>query len=200
MSDVSEETAANEPPAQSSQTRWAFIDASNDSRSNLTRVKRHVMQEYMRQKRGGEPQPDNENGESVKEKEESQPKGRRRPRNKTAGKSTTEKEKKGAGKGWREKSPDASTDTQRGLESMREDSLGEGSSTGIGERHASAAAGQTKTDIIVSVSSSDLPKFYASGDQSSTSESDSRSPLSSAPTTPLRANPLSQIDSQRSAN
>lgn len=199
MSDVSEETAANEPPAQSSQTRWAFIDASNDSRSNLTRVKRHVMQEYMRQKRGGEPQPDNENGESVKEKEESQPKGRRRPRNKTAGKSTTEKEKKGAGKGWREKSPDASTDTQRGLESMREDSLGEGSSTGIGERHASAAAGQTKTDIIVSVSSSDLPKFYASGDQSSTSESDSRSPLSSAPTTPyeLTLSPKSILSAAR---
>ncbi|KAJ6115509.1 hypothetical protein N7523_005926 [Penicillium sp. IBT 18751x] len=34
-------------------TRWQFIDASNNSRSNLTQVKRHVMQEYMRQKKGG---------------------------------------------------------------------------------------------------------------------------------------------------
>jgi hypothetical protein len=199
MSDVSEETAANEPPAQSSQTRWAFIDASNNSRSNLTRVKRHVMQEYMRQKRGGEPQPDNENGESVKEKEESQPKVRRRPRNKSAGKSTTEKEKKGPGKGRRRKSPDASTDTQMGVESMREDSLGEGSSTGTGESHVSAAAGQTNADTVVSVSTSDLPKSNASGDQSSNSESDSRSPLSSAPTTPyeLTLSPKSILSAAR---
>lgn len=32
--------------------RWQFIDSSNNSRSNLTQVKRHVMQEYMRQKKG----------------------------------------------------------------------------------------------------------------------------------------------------
>lgn len=31
--------------------RRQFIDASNNSRSNLTQIKRHVMQEYMRQKR-----------------------------------------------------------------------------------------------------------------------------------------------------
>ncbi|PLN78629.1 hypothetical protein BDW42DRAFT_140527 [Aspergillus taichungensis] len=37
--------------ANSSPTRWQFIDTSNNSRSNLTQVKRHVMQEYMRQKR-----------------------------------------------------------------------------------------------------------------------------------------------------
>lgn len=30
---------------------WQFIDSSNNSRSNLTQVKRHVMHEYMRQKR-----------------------------------------------------------------------------------------------------------------------------------------------------
>ncbi|PKX92221.1 sigma-70 region 2 family protein [Aspergillus novofumigatus IBT 16806] len=199
MSDVSEETAANEPPAQSSQTRWAFIDASNNSRSNLTRVKRHVMQEYMRQKRGGQPQPDNENGESVKEKEESQPKVRRRPRNKSAEKSTTEKEKKDRGKSRRRKSPDASTDTRQEVESMREDSLGEGSSTGIGESHVLVAAGQTKASTLVSVSTSDLPKSYASGDQSSNSGSDSRSPLSSAPTTPyeLTLSPKSILSAAR---
>ncbi|KAJ5155799.1 hypothetical protein N7492_008602 [Penicillium capsulatum] len=32
-------------------TRWQFIDASNNSRTNLTQVKRHVMQEYMRHKK-----------------------------------------------------------------------------------------------------------------------------------------------------
>jgi Fungal specific transcription factor domain len=34
-----------------SQSRWQFIDSSKDSADNLTQVKRHVMQEYMRQKR-----------------------------------------------------------------------------------------------------------------------------------------------------
>lgn len=34
-----------------SQGRWQFIDSSKDSADNLTQVKRHVMQEYMRQKR-----------------------------------------------------------------------------------------------------------------------------------------------------
>ncbi|GIK01627.1 hypothetical protein Aspvir_005665 [Aspergillus viridinutans] len=213
MSDVSEETAANEPPAQSSQMRWEFIDASNNSRSNLTRVKRHVMHEYMRQKRGGVPQPDNENGESVKETEESQPKVRRRSRNKNAGKSsTTEKEKKDRGKGRRRKCPDASTDTQMEAESMREDSLGEGSSTGIGESHVSATAGQTDVNTLVSVSPqdaielhlfispSDLPKSYtSSGDRSSNSESDGRTPLSSAPTTPsaLTLSPKSILSAAR---
>ncbi|KAJ5386647.1 hypothetical protein N7509_009188 [Penicillium cosmopolitanum] len=37
---------------QASNVRWQFIDSSNNSRSNLTQVKRHVMQEYMRQKKG----------------------------------------------------------------------------------------------------------------------------------------------------
>jgi hypothetical protein len=32
-------------------SRWQFIDLSQDSADNLTQVKRHVMQEYMRQKR-----------------------------------------------------------------------------------------------------------------------------------------------------
>lgn len=32
-------------------TRWQFIDSSNDTGDNLTQVKRHVMQEFMRQKR-----------------------------------------------------------------------------------------------------------------------------------------------------
>lgn len=43
----SEQSAPQQPP----QKRWQFIDASNDSSANLTQVKRHVMQEYMRQKR-----------------------------------------------------------------------------------------------------------------------------------------------------
>ncbi|KAJ5239929.1 hypothetical protein N7468_004548 [Penicillium chermesinum] len=40
--------------------RWQFIDSSKNSRSNLTQVKRHVMQEYMRQKKGGPHQSEDE--------------------------------------------------------------------------------------------------------------------------------------------
>lgn len=49
MPDPKGATSSTENP----NTRWQFIDSSNNSRSNLTQVKRHVMQEYMRQKKGG---------------------------------------------------------------------------------------------------------------------------------------------------
>ncbi len=47
-SDSGSSNTAKDPP----NVRWQFIDSSNNSRSNLTQVKRHVMQEYMRQKKG----------------------------------------------------------------------------------------------------------------------------------------------------
>ncbi|CAI7654746.1 unnamed protein product [Penicillium discolor] len=52
------QTASNAPDA--SNVRWQFIDSSNNSRTNLTQVKRHVMQEYMRQKKGGARQSESE--------------------------------------------------------------------------------------------------------------------------------------------
>jgi hypothetical protein len=54
--------------SNASSVRWQFIDSSNNSRSNLTQVKRHVMQEYMRQKKGGTRQ---------SESEEEQPRAKR---------------------------------------------------------------------------------------------------------------------------
>lgn len=61
-------------------TRWQFIDASDNRRSNLTQVKRHVMQEYMRQKKGGSRQ-------SESEEELSRPPPKRgRPKKDRAGK------------------------------------------------------------------------------------------------------------------
>ncbi|KAJ5644787.1 hypothetical protein N7507_010798 [Penicillium longicatenatum] len=63
-----------------SNMRWQFIDASDNRRSNLTQVKRHVMQEYMRQKKGGSRQ-------SESEEEISRPPPKRgRPRKDRAGK------------------------------------------------------------------------------------------------------------------
>ncbi|KAJ5507778.1 hypothetical protein N7527_009921 [Penicillium freii] len=52
------QTASNAP--DTSNVRWQFIDSSNNSRTNLTQVKRHVMQEYMRQKKGGARQSESE--------------------------------------------------------------------------------------------------------------------------------------------
>ncbi|KAI3001832.1 hypothetical protein CBS147346_6235 [Aspergillus niger] len=46
-SSASGKKSTEEPPP----IQWQFIDASDNSRSTLTKVKRHVMQEYMRQKR-----------------------------------------------------------------------------------------------------------------------------------------------------
>ncbi|CAG7957332.1 unnamed protein product [Penicillium nalgiovense] len=60
MSTSLDETS-NAPDA--SNVRWQFIDSSNNSRTNLTQVKRHVMQEYMRQKKGGTRQSESEEEE-----------------------------------------------------------------------------------------------------------------------------------------
>lgn len=55
MTDPSSADSSNAP-----NPRWQFIDSSNNSRNNLTQVKRHVMQEYMRQKKGGSRQSESE--------------------------------------------------------------------------------------------------------------------------------------------
>ncbi|KAJ5174504.1 uncharacterized protein N7482_000381 [Penicillium canariense] len=59
--------------------RWQFIDASNNSRSNLTQVKRHVMHEYMRQKKGT-------SGNSESEEDSSRPAKRGRSKKTRAAK------------------------------------------------------------------------------------------------------------------
>ena len=46
------EKKGSDQKSGASNGRWQFIDATNNSRSNLTQVKRHVMQEYMRNKKG----------------------------------------------------------------------------------------------------------------------------------------------------
>jgi hypothetical protein len=81
MSNPSDDASSSNPPDVPN-VRWQFIDSSNNSRTNLTQVKRHVMQEYMRQKKGGSRQSDSE-------EERPQPK-RGRPK-KTRSKRTTGK-------------------------------------------------------------------------------------------------------------
>ncbi|OJJ39332.1 hypothetical protein ASPWEDRAFT_49348 [Aspergillus wentii DTO 134E9] len=89
MSDKVESAELNaEPP----QMRWQFIDASNNSRSNLTQVKRHVMQEYMRQKRQDTSQHQSDD-ENQPEGQTSQQKKRRRPKRTRGSKKTAPSEK-----------------------------------------------------------------------------------------------------------
>ncbi|GKZ31368.1 hypothetical protein AbraIFM66950_011888 [Aspergillus brasiliensis] len=67
-SSASRKSSAEEPPP----IQWQFVDASDNSRSTLTRVKRHVMQEYMRQKRYAAGQSGTETGDSTSHEEKSQ--------------------------------------------------------------------------------------------------------------------------------
>jgi hypothetical protein len=68
--------------------RWQFIDASDNSRSNLTQVKRHVMQEYMRQKKGSSRNSESEEDQSRPTTKRGRPKktraAKRRSTKKTA--------------------------------------------------------------------------------------------------------------------
>ncbi|KAJ5132459.1 hypothetical protein N7448_006617 [Penicillium atrosanguineum] len=76
MSNLEGASSSTENP----NTRWQFIDSSKNSRSNLTQVKRHVMQEYMRQKKGGSRQ------SSESEEEPARTSKRGRPRKAQAAK------------------------------------------------------------------------------------------------------------------
>ncbi|KAJ5953181.1 hypothetical protein N7454_000077 [Penicillium verhagenii] len=60
MSDTGDVKSGSLPDTSTSNVRWQFIDATENRRSNLTQVKRHVMQEYMRQKKGGPRQSDSD--------------------------------------------------------------------------------------------------------------------------------------------
>jgi hypothetical protein len=83
-SDQGASNAAEDP----ANTRWQFIDASDNSRSNLTQVKRHVMQEYMRQKKGGSRNSESEEDQSRPTTKRGRPKksraAKRRSTKKTA--------------------------------------------------------------------------------------------------------------------
>ncbi|KGO42098.1 hypothetical protein PEX1_077310 [Penicillium expansum] len=87
MSTSLDQAGSNAPDA--SNVRWQFIDSSNNSRTNLTQVKRHVMQEYMRQKKGSARQ-------SESEEEAPRPK-RGRPKKTRGAQRKTEKKAKSDG-------------------------------------------------------------------------------------------------------
>lgn len=71
---------------ENSNMRWQFIDSSNNSRSNLTQVKRHVMQEYMRHKNSGSRQTSESEEEPVRTSKRGRPRKGQAAKRKSAGK------------------------------------------------------------------------------------------------------------------
>ncbi|KAE8146355.1 hypothetical protein BDV25DRAFT_162647 [Aspergillus avenaceus] len=106
MSNEPDGVASDTSAAGPSNIQWQFIDASNNSRSNLTQVKRHVMQQYMRQKRASDPP-----GEDPDKPEASHPSQRK------AGRPS-----KGKGRGRKKGKQNESGDNQgqKGQESISE--------------------------------------------------------------------------------
>lgn len=71
------------------QKRWQFIDSSKDDGDNLTRVKRHVMQEYMRRKRLEAQRREGTTESSGDDEQKLQTKKRQRPRKTQPAKSSS---------------------------------------------------------------------------------------------------------------
>ncbi|KAB8257728.1 hypothetical protein BDV32DRAFT_126876 [Aspergillus pseudonomiae] len=172
---------------------WQFIDASNNSRSNLTQVKRHVMQQYMRQKRAsGQPSDDAE--QTVVESHSAPRKSTRRPRKgRTSTGDTAQKGKEEGVNSQRQKNVQSSSaqrskvkvvpnkDSMDDLVEEIERDFGPGVIT-------SAESASLPANSFFQLQGYPLSPYllekYVSGSQSSGSESSNLSPWSSTPTSP----------------
>ncbi|KAE8371957.1 hypothetical protein BDV26DRAFT_286342 [Aspergillus bertholletiae] len=186
---------SNEPSSPESTkpvTEWQFIDASNNSRSNLTQVKRHVMQQYMRQKRASG-QSSNDAEQMAVESHNAPRKIVRRPRKATASADDTAKKGKNkTDKGQRQKKGGSSSaqisdikvvPNQESMDDFVEEierDLGPGALTYTSAEDTSLPLVQLHSDPL----SSYLLEKYVLGSHSSGSESSSLSPWSSTPTSP----------------
>ncbi|QRD82649.1 sigma-70 region 2 family protein [Aspergillus flavus] len=187
MSNESENTDSTKPA-----TEWQFIDASNNSRSNLTQVKRHVMQQYMRQKRASG-QSSNDVEQTAVESHNAPRKATRRPRKARASAGgTAQKGKKEDLNSQRQKNASAEkSDVQVVPNQELTDDLVEeierdfipGVMSYTSAENASFPANSFFQLQGYPISPYLLDK-YASGSQSSGSESSSLSPWSSTPTSP----------------
>lgn len=187
MSNESENTDSTKPA-----TEWQFIDASNNSRSNLTQVKRHVMQQYMRQKRASG-QSSNDVEQTAVESHNAPRKATRRPRKARASAGgTAQKGKKEDLNRQRQKNASAEKSdvqvvpnqelTDDVVEEIERDFI-PGVMSYTSAENASLPANSFFQLQGYPISPYLLDK-YASGSQSSGSESSSLSPWSSTPTSP----------------
>ncbi|PWY84467.1 sigma-70 region 2 family protein [Aspergillus sclerotioniger CBS 115572] len=192
MSDEASNADAKRTAKGPSQTQWQFIDASDNSRSTLTKVKRHVMQEYMRQKRQAAEQ-------SGAEVEESASQSRDQGQKPRPPKRTIDRAKDTNVIRQLDKSHEMAAYVQRHiLESSPDHPLEQPQLKEIVETHAIedrvhpvpspvflTSYGDMPFRRQVFYSSPDILKTYSSLSQSSTSDISTPTPSSSAPTTPL---------------
>ncbi|PYH92633.1 sigma-70 region 2 family protein [Aspergillus ellipticus CBS 707.79] len=192
MSDETGNTSGNRSTTGSSQMRWQFIDASDNSRRTLTQVKRHVMQEYMRQKRNAAGQPGAEFGDTAPEGGDREQKPRQQ--SKTSGLAEDARES-------REEDPYVGDNSHR-LEiyphqhSVQYTDHSPDNYKAIESTEATEAVSYSVTESVnvlpyrdnssqyVYLSSSNPSEKYPAWSQSSSSDIGTLTPSSSAPTSP----------------
>ncbi|KAF7588166.1 hypothetical protein BBP40_006103 [Aspergillus hancockii] len=200
-------TATSESPPE---MQWQFIDASNNSRSNLTQVKRHVMQQYMRQKRATDQPSDDVEQTVAEESHNSQRKASRHSRKPKASTEYVKGKRKGEKEKSQKESRESSSAQPPDIKILRDESKDD-IVEDIEREFAPGAKGYTSSEYIVPLSanasfqaqgyplSPGLLERYTSGGQSSTSESGGLSSWSSTPTSPsdLTLSPKSILSAAR---
>lgn len=190
MPNADQGSSSNSPEMPS--MRWQFIDASNNSRGNLTRVKRHVMQEYMRQKKG-------ERHQNESEEENSRP-----PKRERSWKSRATKRKSTRKAEQKQSAPNPSPSSNPRILSSNEGDPGKAEDNDINRLERMPVS--TEPSLAAHAHSSAFPLHYCASipsqaqgyvflargpvdqflhTQSYGAEWSSFEPFSSAPTTPL---------------
>ena len=176
-------------------TEWQFIDASNNSRSNLTQVKRHVMQQYMRQKRASG-QYSNDAEQTAVESNNAPRKATRRPRKPRASAGDTAQKGKEEGLNSERQKNMQSSSAKRSDIKLVPDRVSTDDLVEEIERDFVPGAMSYTTVENASLPANSFFQLqgypmspylldkYVSGSQSSGSESSSLSPWSSTPTSP----------------
>ncbi|KAA8646309.1 sigma-70 region 2 family protein [Aspergillus tanneri] len=189
MSNEASTSNLDDPTPESSQMRWQFIDASDNRRSNLTQVKRHVMQEYIRQRRHGD-QPSTGTEEPVKKNHDSQPRTRSRSKKRRSSAITGEAVKKGKSQGTKRIDLKPHSDQRDLVVADRNHALDDPGVEEIERLPATKPVSGAKSlpyrqAVIKAPISSDLIDSYTLNDHSSGSEPSIGTPLSSVPTSPF---------------
>ncbi|PWY92341.1 hypothetical protein BO70DRAFT_7641 [Aspergillus heteromorphus CBS 117.55] len=176
----------------SSQMRWQFIDASDNSRRTLTQVKRHVMQEYMRQKRSAAGQSVVEPGGTALESGDQEQKPRRQPRASGWTEDARESRREGSHDGDKSEAYQQYNARFISEHSPKQHELKE-----IEDTQISGTVSYPVTDPVNVLPyrdirfqshvhpSSNPPRRYPAWSQSSNSDTGTMTPSSSAPTSPV---------------
>ncbi|RAL15358.1 sigma-70 region 2 family protein [Aspergillus homomorphus CBS 101889] len=194
MSPGPDKAGAVEPTTGSSQVRWQFINASGNSRNNLTQVKRHVMQEYMRQKRQAAGQSDMDADDAIVEGRKP-PRSRRKPKDSSHLDDPNDQRPK-LEASENDEEPATNSVYQHGPEPISNISVSEHNVVEVVESLSAENVAYPYSETLVSLpmrnsqmsshssSSSDSCIWYSTMSQSSDSDLGSLTPRSSAPTSP----------------